>query len=124
MHVIRGILRMVVLVMILLPGAGCNTASKTAELATAHANSGISTQTSGFLASSAGRKTTEKQVPLLIPERLVIPAIEINASIESVGIQPDGDLATPTQHPWEDVGWYHLGPLPSERGSAVIDGHL
>ncbi len=66
----------------------------------------------------------EDPVPLLIPVRLVIPAIEINASVESVGIRSDSDLATPTQHPWEDVGWYDLGPLPSERGSAVIDGHL
>ncbi len=66
----------------------------------------------------------EDPVPLLIPVRLVIPAIDINASVESVGIRSDSDLATPTQHPWEDVGWYDLGPLPSERGSAVIDGHL
>ncbi len=66
----------------------------------------------------------ENPLPLLIPVRLVIPAIEINAPVESVGIRPDGNLATPAQHPWEDVGWYDLGPLPSERGSAVIDGHL
>jgi sortase (surface protein transpeptidase) len=61
---------------------------------------------------------------LLLPLRLVIPAIEIDASIESVGVRPDGDVATPAYNPWEDVGWYDLGPLPGERGSAVIDGHL
>ena len=66
----------------------------------------------------------EGPIPLLLPVRLVIPAIEIIASIESVGIRSDSDLATPTRHPWEDVGWYDLGPLPSVRGSAVIDGHL
>ncbi len=58
------------------------------------------------------------------PVRLVIPAIAVNASIESVGAQSDGDLAIPTQNPWEHVGWYNLGPRPGERGSAVIDGHL
>jgi len=58
------------------------------------------------------------------PVRLVIPSIGINAPVEMLGIQPDGDLATPTQHPWDDVGWYAQGPHPGERGSAVIDGHL
>ena len=58
------------------------------------------------------------------PIRLIIPAIAINAQVEWVATQPSGDLATPTQNPWEDVGWYNLGPHPGERGSAVIDGHL
>ncbi len=58
------------------------------------------------------------------PTRLVISTVGINALIESVGIQANGDLATPTQSPWENVGWYHLGTLPGQRGSAVIDGHL
>lgn len=58
------------------------------------------------------------------PVRLIIAAIGINALVESVGIQPNGDMATPTLNPWEDVGWYKVGPHPSERGSAVIDGHL
>jgi len=58
------------------------------------------------------------------PIRLVIPAVGINALIEPVAFQPDGDMATPAQNPWEDVGWYNVGPRPGERGSAVIDGHL
>ena len=58
------------------------------------------------------------------PAHLLIPTIGINASIETVGVSPNGDLAIPTQNPWEHVGWYDLGPRPGERGSAVIDGHL
>src|SRR6266571_6093827 len=60
----------------------------------------------------------------LNPVRLIIPTITINAPVEWVGTQPNADLATPTQSPWQDVGWYNLGPHPGERGSAVIDGHL
>ncbi len=60
----------------------------------------------------------------LNPVRLIIPAIAINAPVEWVGTQPNADLATPIQSPWQDVGWYNLGPHPGERGSAVIDGHL
>jgi sortase (surface protein transpeptidase) len=58
------------------------------------------------------------------PSRLIIPAIGVDALVEALGMLPDGDMATPTQHPWEDVGWYYSGPHPGERGSAVIDGHL
>ncbi len=56
--------------------------------------------------------------------RLLIPAIGVNAPIESVGVRPDGAMETPRQHPWNDVGWYNTGPHPGERGSAVIAGHL
>ncbi len=45
---------------------------------------------------------------VVIPTRLRIPAIGVNAQVE----------------PWDDVGWYNAGPHPGERGSAVIDGHL
>jgi len=124
MHVIRLILRLVALVMILVLGACGSSASETAELPAARTHSGISTPITGILATQPARRMTDGPIPLLIPVRLVIPAIEINASVESVGIRSDSDLATPTQHPWEDVGWYDLGPFPSERGSAVIDGHL
>jgi len=55
---------------------------------------------------------------------LIIPVIGINASIEPVGVLSDGDLAVPTQNPWDGVGWYRYGPYPGNQGSAVIDGHL
>ena len=58
------------------------------------------------------------------PIRLIASAIGVDASVESLGILPNGDLATPTQSPWTDVGWYNEGPRPGEHGSAVIDGHL
>ena len=66
----------------------------------------------------------EKTDFALNPVRLIIPAIDINASVEDVGTQANADLATPSQNPWLDVGWYNLGPKPGERGSSVIDGHL
>jgi len=58
------------------------------------------------------------------PIRLIITSIGINASVEQVGMLSNGDMATPTQNPWENVGWYKAGTHPGERGSAVIDGHL
>jgi len=55
---------------------------------------------------------------------LIIPAIGVNAPIEPVGVLSDGDMAVPTQKPWDGVGWYQYGPYPGAQGSAVIDGHL
>lgn len=61
-----------------------------------------------------------------VPTRIRIQtnAVHIDASVESVGVGSDGNLATPTQNPWDDTGWYNMGSKPGEQGSAVIDGHL
>ncbi len=56
--------------------------------------------------------------------RLLIPAIGVNAPIESVGVQANGAMDTPRQSPWSDVGLYTGGPRQGDRGSAVIAGHL
>jgi len=66
--------------------------------------------------------TTSPAPPPLV--RLLVPAIGINAPIESVGVRTDGTMETPRQSPWNDVGWYNAGPRPGEQGSAVIAGHL
>ena len=63
-------------------------------------------------------------VSVIVPVRLVIPAIGVNAAIERVDIAANGDLSTPMTHPWDDAGWYGLGTRPGEQGSSVIDGHL
>ncbi len=58
------------------------------------------------------------------PIRLIIPAIGVDANIQSVGLawQGNGEMGIPTN--FTDVGWYNGGPRPGEPGSAVIDGHL
>lgn len=58
------------------------------------------------------------------PVRLIIPAIGVNANIQSVGLfwSGDGDMSIPTN--FTDVAWYNGGPRPGMPGSAVIDGHL
>lgn len=67
---------------------------------------------------------TANAAAMAIPARLIIPAIQVNSPIEALGILPNGDMATPSQSPWNDTGWYEPGPLPGQKGSAVIDGHL
>jgi sortase (surface protein transpeptidase) len=60
------------------------------------------------------------------PVRLIIPAIGVDAAIQSVGLawakENKGDMGVPTN--FTDVAWYNNGPLPGMPGNAVIDGHL
>lgn len=54
---------------------------------------------------------------------LEIPAIGLAASrLEPLGLLPDGSLAAPAG--WQDVGIYADGPVPGERGPAVVAGHV
>jgi sortase (surface protein transpeptidase) len=56
------------------------------------------------------------------PDRLIIPKIGVDAHIKFVGLDANGDMATPGNP--TDVAWYQPGPQPGMLGSAVIDGHL
>jgi len=58
------------------------------------------------------------------PVRLIIPAIGVNANVQSVGLfwNGDGDMSIPTN--FTDVAWYNGGPRPGMPGNAVIDGHF
>lgn len=56
-----------------------------------------------------------------IPVRILIPKIDVDASLESVGVTADGEMDIP-KNP-SDAAWFNLGPRPGEYGSAVISGH-
>lgn len=66
--------------------------------------------------------STTQEAIVGLPILLSIPAININAAVENVGLTPDGAMDAP-KNP-TDVGWYELGPRPGEVGSAVIAGHV
>ena len=57
-----------------------------------------------------------------LPVHLKIPAINVNASIQHVGVTANKDMAVPSNT--VDVGWFKFGPRPGEVGSAVIAGHF
>lgn len=70
------------------------------------------------------RQTEAQPVPAEVgmPVRMEIPSINVDAPIMPVGLVEDGKMDVP-EHP-ADVGWYKLGPLPGQKGNAVLDGHL
>lgn len=55
------------------------------------------------------------------PIRLKIPKIGVSAAIEYVGLDAVGAMIVPERP--ESVGWFKLGAMPGENGSAVIAGH-
>jgi LPXTG-site transpeptidase (sortase) family protein len=56
------------------------------------------------------------------PSRITIPALNIDANVQHVGIAKSGAVAVPSN--FTDVAWYRNGPEPGQAGSALIDGHV
>ncbi|MEN9327626.1 MAG: hypothetical protein RI947_434 [Candidatus Parcubacteria bacterium] len=57
-----------------------------------------------------------------IPTHISIPAIGVDAVVESVGLDEQGKMDVPQKN--ENVAWYNLGYKPGEQGSAVMAGHF
>lgn len=57
-----------------------------------------------------------------MPARLKIPSINVDASIEYVGLTSAGAMDAPKGP--NEVAWFNLGPRPGEEGSAVVAGHM
>ncbi len=57
-----------------------------------------------------------------VPVRLKIPAINLDAAVEDVGLTPANLMDLPKQY--DEAAWYRLGPRPGEPGNAVISGHV
>lgn len=53
---------------------------------------------------------------------LMIPAVNVDADIQHVGLTQDGNMEVPNNT--TDVGWFKYGSRPGEKGSAVISGHM
>lgn len=62
-----------------------------------------------------------KQASLTLPVQIQIPKINLSASLESVGLTPDGAVGVPKAP--ANAAWFNAGPRPGEKGSAVIVGH-
>jgi hypothetical protein len=66
--------------------------------------------------------TPATEAELTVPVHLAVPARRVDAVIDAVGVQPDGQMILPGDV--DRVGWYRFGPAPGADGSAVIAGHV
>ncbi len=57
-----------------------------------------------------------------VPVRVIVPSLGVDASVEHVGVDPDGNMATPDD-PW-NTGWYAPGSRPGQTGNSAIAGHV
>jgi hypothetical protein len=56
------------------------------------------------------------------PTSLAIPAIGVNAAVEQVGVNAQGNMDVP-RNP-NNTAWYAPGARPGQQGNAVIAGHV
>ncbi|HVV38995.1 MAG TPA: class F sortase [Candidatus Paceibacterota bacterium] len=66
--------------------------------------------------------TTQTVAVPIIPARITIPALGVDAGVESVGKKVDGSMGTPSK--WNTVAWYKPGSKPGGQGNAVFAGHV
>ncbi|HSX01746.1 MAG TPA: class F sortase [Candidatus Saccharimonadia bacterium] len=57
-----------------------------------------------------------------VPDRLVIPALHIDAPIVPAGLTADGEMQAPVGV--DGTTWYQGGSRPGQPGNAVVAGHL
>lgn len=83
-------------------------------------------QTADPAATPEARSPAVAQKPAIaqkaVPIRLTIPALGVDASVVELGLDSDGELATPAD--FDTAGWYTDGPEPGEVGPSVIAGHV
>jgi sortase (surface protein transpeptidase) len=56
------------------------------------------------------------------PLHLSIPVIGVDTRLVRLGLNDDGTVEVPTER--GTAGWFRLGPVPGQRGSSVILGHV
>lgn len=68
------------------------------------------------------QKRESAQMKGIVPASVEIPSINVNATIEQVGILDNGQMGVPEDI--NNVGWFEPGVKPGSRGSAVLAGHV
>jgi hypothetical protein len=58
------------------------------------------------------------------PVNISIESIKLRASLDQIGLAPDGTLEEQPFPRASHAAWYRLGPAPGQVGPAVIAGHV
>lgn len=70
------------------------------------------------VAAEAGEPEAERPDPV----SLAVPAIDITADLEPVGVLENGQMGVPSTE--NGVAWFEPGVSPGEQGNAVLAGHV
>jgi LPXTG-site transpeptidase (sortase) family protein len=63
-------------------------------------------------------------LPYSLPERVRIPAIQVDAPVMPVGLDADGWVGAPPPEDPNLAGWFTGAVSPGEKGTAVVVGHV
>ncbi|MEW2078347.1 class F sortase [Streptomyces sp. NPDC012403] len=72
---------------------------------------------------SAGRASAPA-LPPSPPDRIRIPAIDVDAPLTGLGLTDTGSLDVPPADRENLAGWYEAGATPGETGTAIVAGHV
>jgi hypothetical protein len=101
---------------------GDDAAVRTTTTAATSSDMDESTTTTAPASTVGTTPATIGPAPVVVqPTRLQLPSIEVDAEVQPVGVEPDGDMEVPSA---EDAGWYRFGPAPGAAGSSVIAAHV
>jgi len=70
-------------------------------------------------APTAKRRGNAGTIP---PMQLRIPQLGIDQRLMGLQVKPNRELEVPKAY--HDIGWWTTGPVPGERGAAVMVGHV
>ncbi|WP_217166929.1 class F sortase [Streptomyces sp. AC512_CC834] len=74
--------------------------------------------------SGDGAAGSVKPLPYSVPDRVSIPAIQVDAPVMAVGLDVDGWVDAPPPEDPNLAGWFTGAVAPGEKGTAVVVGHV
>jgi hypothetical protein len=72
----------------------------------------------------AGTPGAAQGLPYSAPDRVRIPALQVDAPITPVGVDATGWVAAPPPDDPNLAGWFNGAVTPGEKGTAVVVGHV
>ncbi|MFA3878483.1 class F sortase [Streptomyces sp. MMCC 100] len=63
-------------------------------------------------------------LPYSVPDRVSVPAIQVDAPVMGVGLDADGWVDAPPPEDPNLAGWFTGAVSPGEKGTAVVVGHV
>ncbi|MFF9486245.1 class F sortase [Streptomyces sp. NPDC014676] len=63
-------------------------------------------------------------LPYAVPDRVVIPGIQVDAPVIPVGLDAEGWVDAPPPQDPNLAGWFTGAVSPGEKGTAVVVGHV
>jgi LPXTG-site transpeptidase (sortase) family protein len=80
--------------------------------------------TDGRVSDGTFAKSAQAPLPYSVPDRVRIPAIQVDAPMMPVGLDAEGWVDAPPPEDPNLAGWFTGAVSPGEKGTAVVVGHV